>query len=99
MALRDPAMHGLGVGTTHDMKSVITGLFLPSWLNREYTVGEKLDIWRGKFAARSLGLWDEMQGDDLTKRITELEIPVYFVHGHPRPHGLATARRRSTSPG
>ncbi len=81
MALRDPAMHGLGVGTTRDMKSVITGIFVPSWLNREYTIGEKLDIWRGKFAAKSFGLWDEMQGDDLTKRITELEIPVYFVHG------------------
>ena len=81
MALRDPAMHGLGVGTTRDMKSVITGLFVSSWLNREYTIGEKLDIWRGKFAAKSFGLWDEMQGDDLTKRITELEIPVYFVHG------------------
>jgi pimeloyl-ACP methyl ester carboxylesterase len=81
MALRDPAMHGLGVGTTHDMRSVITGIFLPSWSDREYTVGEKLDIWRGKFAVKGLGLWDEMQGDDLTARITELEIPVYFVSG------------------
>ena len=81
MELRDPAMHGLGVGTTHDMRSVLTGIFVPSWLDREYTVGEKLDIWRGKFAAKSFGLWDEMQGDDLTERITELEIPVYFVSG------------------
>ena len=27
MALRDPAMHTLGVGTTRDMKSVVTGIF------------------------------------------------------------------------
>ncbi len=81
MALRDPAMHRLGVGTTHDMKSVITGIFVPSWLDREYTVREKFDIWRGKFAAKGFGLWDEMQGDDMTRRITRLEIPVYFVHG------------------
>lgn len=81
MALRDQAMHGLGVGTTRDMSSVIRGIFLPSWLDREYTVGEKLDIWRGKFAAKGFGLWDPMQGDDLTRRITKLEIPVYFVSG------------------
>jgi pimeloyl-ACP methyl ester carboxylesterase len=30
MKVRDSAMHGLGVGTTHDMKSVITGVFLAS---------------------------------------------------------------------
>ena len=29
-ALRDRAMHGLGIGTTRDMRSVVTGLFLPS---------------------------------------------------------------------
>jgi len=29
-AVRDPAMHSLGIGTTHDMNSVITGIFLPS---------------------------------------------------------------------
>ena len=30
LALRDPAMHILGIGTTHGMNSVITGIFLPS---------------------------------------------------------------------
>jgi hypothetical protein len=29
LAVRDEAMHSLGIGTTHDMKSVISGLFLP----------------------------------------------------------------------
>ncbi|HUZ17011.1 MAG TPA: alpha/beta hydrolase, partial [Spirochaetia bacterium] len=32
LALRDTAMHSLGIGTTHDMRSVITGIFLPSFL-------------------------------------------------------------------
>ena len=31
LRLRDGAMHGLGVGTTRDMRSVITGIFLPVW--------------------------------------------------------------------
>jgi pimeloyl-ACP methyl ester carboxylesterase len=35
LAVRDDAMHSLGIGTTHDMHSVITGIFLPSLMNRE----------------------------------------------------------------
>ena len=52
-ALRDKYMHEIGIGTTHDMQSVVTGIFLPSWQFREYTLGEKLNLWRGKFASRS----------------------------------------------
>jgi pimeloyl-ACP methyl ester carboxylesterase len=80
MKVRDSAMHDLGVGTTHDMKSVMTGVFLASWLFREYTVGEKLALWRGKFASDKL-LWDEMIATDLMKQIQKLDLPVYFFHG------------------
>jgi pimeloyl-ACP methyl ester carboxylesterase len=80
MKLRDSAMHALGVGTTHDMKSVIIGVFLASWLFREYTLGEKLALWRGKFASDKM-LWDKMIATDLTKQIQKLDIPVYFFHG------------------
>ena len=38
LALRDEAMHSLGIGTTHDMNSVITGIFLPSLTFRGYTL-------------------------------------------------------------
>ena len=42
-SLRDTAMHRLGIGTTHDMKSIVTGLLLPSFVqNPEYTLCEKL---------------------------------------------------------
>ena len=41
LALRDKAMHSLGISTTHDMKSVITGLFFPSLANRDYTLHER----------------------------------------------------------
>jgi pimeloyl-ACP methyl ester carboxylesterase len=82
-ALRDAYMHGAGIGTTHKMKSVVTGIFLPSWQFREYTVGEKVNLWRGKFfsRSRSFSLWDKMQITDLSQQVTELEIPVYFLHG------------------
>ena len=82
-ALRDAYMHGAGIGTTRDMDSVITGIFLPSWQFREYTLGEKINLWRGKFLSRSreFSLWDKMQVTDLTRQVTELEVPAYFLHG------------------
>jgi len=82
-ALRDAYMHGAGIGTTRDMKSVVTGIFLPSWQFREYTLGEKVNLWRGKIfsRSRSFSLWDKMQITDLSQQVTELEIPVYFLHG------------------
>lgn len=48
LQVRDKAMHRLGIGTTHDMGSVITGIFLPSWRSPEYTLREKLGLWRGE---------------------------------------------------
>jgi pimeloyl-ACP methyl ester carboxylesterase len=82
-ALRDEYMHGVGIGTTRDMKSVITGIFLPSWRFREYSFREKVNLWRGKIFSRSgdFNLWNKIQATDLTQQVTELEIPVYFFHG------------------
>jgi pimeloyl-ACP methyl ester carboxylesterase len=73
-------MHSLGVGTTHDMRSVVTGLLLRSLENREYTLPEKINMWRGKVFSGSR-LWNTQLSTDLTKKVTRLEIPVYFFHG------------------
>jgi pimeloyl-ACP methyl ester carboxylesterase len=80
-AVRDRAMHGLGVGTTRDMRSVITGLFLPSWRFPEYTLREKVNLWRGKIFSRRSQLWNEMLAADLTKRVPALKLPAHFLHG------------------
>lgn len=40
-AIRDVAMHRLGIGTMHGMRSLLTGLVLPSLLFPEYTLREK----------------------------------------------------------
>ncbi len=79
-AARDEAMHKLGVGTTRDMKSVVTGIFLPSWRFPEYTLREKINLWRGKLFSHAI-LWDEMIATDLTQKVTKLDLPVYFFHG------------------
>ncbi len=81
LALRDSAMHSLGIGTMHCMKSVVTGIFLQSWLCRDYTIAEKLNMWRAKAASGVALLWDEMLTTDLSKKVTTLAIPIYFFHG------------------
>ncbi len=80
MRLRDKAMHELGVGTMRGMKSVMKGVFLASLLCPDYTLREKLNIWRGKFSSDAM-LWDKVISIDLTKLITALEVPAYFFHG------------------
>jgi pimeloyl-ACP methyl ester carboxylesterase len=81
LALRDKAMHSLGIGTTHDMQSIITGIFLPSLAFRGYTLLEKANMWRGKSQSGVSPLWNDMIATDLTIEVPELEIPVYFFGG------------------
>lgn len=80
LKVRDVPMHQLGVGTTHDMKSIVTGLLLRSLLNREYTLGKKINMWHGKILSGNR-LWNTQLSTDLSKKVTRLKIPVYFLHG------------------
>jgi len=80
--MRDAPMHKLGIGTTRQMKSVISGVFWPVMLNREYTFSEKINIWRGKsFTTKTAALWQKLVVTDLTRKVNKLEIPVYLFHG------------------
>jgi pimeloyl-ACP methyl ester carboxylesterase len=81
LKIRDPAMHRLGVGTTHDMTSIISGIFLPSWLSREYTLPEKIKMWRAKVEAGPSALWETMLATNLAEQLADLAVPVYFFHG------------------
>jgi pimeloyl-ACP methyl ester carboxylesterase len=80
-ALRDPAMHSLGIGTMHQMNSVVTGIFLPSLQSRDYTLSEKIHTWTAKARSGVASLWDDMLATDLSKQVTELSVPVYFFSG------------------
>lgn len=80
MKLRDKAMHSLGIGTMHDMHSVLSGIFLASLRSRDYTMAEKVKLWRGKLFSDRF-MWNEMLSTDLTQQVTELRLPVYFLHG------------------
>ncbi len=80
MRLRDSAMHKLGVGQTRDTRSVVSGIFLPVWRVRAYTVTNKINVWRGKLWSRPF-FWDALLRDDLAARLTAFDLPVYFLAG------------------
>jgi len=63
------------------MKSVVRGIFLPSWKFREYTLRQKINIWRGKWSAYSTDMWNKMIATDLTVKVPKLDIPAFFLHG------------------
>lgn len=79
--IRDYAMHDLGVGTMREMNSVVTGLFIPSLFFTEYTVWEKINLWRAKINSGVSVIWDEVISHDLSEESTNFKIPVYFFHG------------------
>ena len=81
LRVRDRAMHSLGVGTAHEMTSVLRGVVWPSLTSPHYTPGEKIRLWRGKRSSGVSALWDEMLTVDLADSVTELALPAYFFHG------------------
>lgn len=79
--VRDYAMHDLGVGTMRQMKNVITGIFIPSLLFTEYSMADKLNLWKGKANSGISIIWNDISNHDLTKESVTFKIPVYFIHG------------------
>jgi pimeloyl-ACP methyl ester carboxylesterase len=80
-AIRDIAMHSLGIGTTHDMKSVINGIFLASLKCREYSFCEKVNMWAGKSHAGISIVWKDIMATNMAEKVPGLDIPVYFFEG------------------
>ena len=80
--LRDQTMHELGIGTMHDMDSIVKDIFLPVLTCKAYTLSEKLNIWVSKFTfIKKTKLIDQLFATDLTEKVQKLEIPVYFFSG------------------
>jgi pimeloyl-ACP methyl ester carboxylesterase len=80
--LRDKAQHDLGIGTMHNMRSIIKDVFLPVWTCKAYTIREKLNIWISKFSfLKKSGLRGEIIQSDIIAKVPRLEIPVYFFSG------------------
>lgn len=80
-SLRDNAMHELGVGTLHNMNSVITGIFFPSLRCTVYTPSERINIWRGKAFSKMSPAVTDVTRFNAFLEVPALEIPIYFLAG------------------
>ena len=81
LAVRDTAMHHMGGGTMRHIRSVVTGIFLESLLCRDYSLRERVNLWRGKAASGVSSMWARILETDLAVAIPKVEVPVYFMHG------------------
>ena len=81
LAVRDAAMHMLGIGTMREMRSLFAGLVIPSLLFREYTVGEKWRFWYAKARAGVSPVWEDLVRTDLRTSVSAVGTPAYFLHG------------------
>ncbi|MFH0756725.1 MAG: alpha/beta hydrolase [Bacteroidota bacterium] len=80
--VRDKSMHELGIGTMRNMKSVFTGVFIPVWTCKAYTLKEKINIWVSKFKfVKKAKFVDELFVMDIPAMFPKLDIPVYFLSG------------------
>jgi pimeloyl-ACP methyl ester carboxylesterase len=50
-------------------------------MSRNYTLPEKVNMWRAKSRSGVSFLWGRMIATDLAKEVPELDLPVYFLHG------------------
>lgn len=92
--IRDVDMHELGIGTTRDMRSLVTGLLLPSLAFPGYTFAEKLHLWTGKAKSGIGALFPVCITTDLGSSLTEFALPIYFLHGvHDRTCSYSLARQ------
>jgi pimeloyl-ACP methyl ester carboxylesterase len=81
LRVRDTAMHRLGVGTMRSMRSVMSGIVLPSLRCRDYSVSERVRLWVAKAGSGASVVWDAMLATDLRRLVQEVRVPTYFLHG------------------
>ena len=81
LSIRDSVIHKAGIGTTRKMSSVVKDIFFRSLANKEYTVGEKINLWRGKIFSAASYIKKEENDTDFREEVTKLDILVYFISG------------------
>lgn len=79
--LRDKGMHSLGIGSARNMKDVIKDLFFPSLRVKAYTIGERINIWKGKISSNDFAVRKDTANFNAFEKIKSLDIPIYFFAG------------------
>lgn len=81
-AARDNYMHQLGIGTMRNMKSILSGIFIPVWKCNAYTFQEKFKIWKSKLVfIPKTNVKNQTLAIDFGAMYRTLEIPFYCISG------------------
>lgn len=70
-----------GIETTRTAQSQYQAIFLPTMESPEYTLGEKINLWRGLILNKKSPLSDDSHSSKLDELNTKFEVPIYFVAG------------------
>lgn len=76
-----PLMCEAGIETFREMKSQYDGIYLPVMESPEYTLGEKINIWRGLILNKKSPLSDDASSSRIDELNTKFEVPIYFLSG------------------
>lgn len=79
--LRDTAMHDLGVGTMHNMKSVMKDIFFKSLRCSAYSAMERINIWRAKSFMNDAPVRRDSLQFNAFDEVPAIKVPIYFFAG------------------
>ena len=65
----------------HNMRSALSGLLIPSFFFREYSLADKFNLWRAKAKSGVSVILNGILATDLSQKITRLDMPFYVFHG------------------
>lgn len=70
-----------GLETTRTATSEFQGIFLPAMESPEYTLGEKINIWRGLILNKRSPLSKDAGSQKIEELNTKYEVPIYLLSG------------------
>lgn len=70
-----------GIETTRKAKSQYHDIYLPTMASPEYTLGEKINMWRGLIFNKKTPLSDDAKTESIEKLNTKFDVPIYFFTG------------------
>lgn len=79
--IRGIALHDLGHGMMQDMKSIASGVFFPLMGFRDYTIMERLHIWKGFKLIKDSPIDVDCMNFNAFETVPRVNLPVYFLAG------------------
>jgi len=70
-----------GIETTRKATSQYRAIYLPTMESPEYSLGEKINMWRGIILNKKSPLSHDAKTENIEELNTKYEVPIYFISG------------------